>query len=534
MIHLKKCFIISPIGKEDSEEREHANQVFEYIIRPALEECNIEPIRADQMYRAGKITEQIYEAIQTFDMCIVVLAFNNPNVYYELAVAQCAVRPVIILVEKGKILPFDLKDERSVFYDLTIPSYTERTFINQIIKIIKNFKEVDWKVSSSIPGFSPRKDEGYQYFKEVFDFGGKMEWQNIINDSNEKLYLMGTALRTWRHLEEFEKQLIKKAEKGCEIRLMILDPENEFLNQIHDERSPQLPRHETVRNTILECRDFYSQCATQAENIEFRQILQGRMTQNQVINENYCVYMPHFYSTLITYSPCWKFKNQSQLYQHLLKEFNTLWYLNAPIKKEVFKEKEEEEEELLKELRNKLTIVDDLINLNKYPEATEKLTHIIERADLLNFEEIKSLAFKKLKDLRDPYLVIFLSYATKDAELFNIEELATRLKSFKEIKEVLFWKENTDENIIKFMSDSINRCDVFVLFCSESALKSNAVEREWTAADADMMGKPIIPIFLKTEHIPPLLRSRLGIEFDLKDFNKNIEHIHSLILKKLK
>jgi hypothetical protein len=47
-----------------------------------------------------------------------------------------------------------------------------------------------------------------------------------------------------------------------------------------------------------------------------------------------------------------------------------------------------------------------------------------------------------------------------------------------------------------------------------------------------MMGKPIIPVFLNPDHIPPLLKSRLGFEFDLIDFEKNVLHLHTLILKK--
>ncbi|MHA2283823.1 MAG: toll/interleukin-1 receptor domain-containing protein [Promethearchaeota archaeon] len=648
---MRKCFIISPIGKEDSEEREHANQVFDYIIKPALEECNIEPIRADQMYQAGKITDQIYEAILTYDMSIVVLAFNNPNVYYELAVAQCAVRPVIILVEKGKTLPFDLKDERSVFYDLTIPSYTERTFINQIVKIIQNLEKADWKVSSSIPGFSPltsKKDSEYQFFREVFDFGGKMEWQNIVNDSKEKLYLMGTALRTWRHLEEFGEQLIEKAKNGCEIKLMIMDPENEFLSQIHNERSPQLPRYETVHDTVLECSKFYSHCAAQSENIEFRQIHHGRLTQNQAINENYCVYMPHFYSTLITYSPCWKFKKESQVYQNLLREFNELWDINAPIKKVVLKEKVEEKEEILQDLKTRLSSVEELIDKKEYSDAKEQLNYILESAEIFNLEEIKSIALEKLKNLRDPDkerrdikkilefeyenqkeisktemvthlnieisdtdyylkllmnpvdyasseienleqisskilkeisestkydlvvtlnyeletaqkigkflldqgfishfrdyplrerkaepgmkaedLVIYLCYAEKDTELFNISEVSKKLQSYNDIKEVFYWQKHWETNIIK---SKLERCNVFLLFCSENALESKAVNNEWTTAD--MMSMLIIPIFLDSNHVPTLLKSRLGMKFDLTDFDKNIERLHKLILRK--
>ncbi len=59
---------------------------------------------------------------------------------------------------------------------------------------------------------------------------------------------------------------------------------------------------------------------------------------------------------------------------------------------------------------------------------------------------------------------------------------------------------------------------------------SNYLYKEWTAADA--MGKPILPIFLKADHIPPLLRSRLGVEFDKFDFKKNITALYELIIKK--
>ncbi|MHA1349657.1 MAG: toll/interleukin-1 receptor domain-containing protein, partial [Promethearchaeota archaeon] len=127
-------------------------------------------------------------------------------------------------------------------------------------------------------------------------------------------------------------------------------------------------------------------------------------------------------------------------------------------------------------------------------------------------------------------LIVFVSYATTDAETFNIKELSKRLKSYEEIKEVLYWQEHMTDNITLFMSDSAGKCDVMLLFCSESALSSGPVGKEWTAVD--MLDKPIIPVFLKLDHIPPLLRSRLAVEFDLMDFEKNVVHLHKLILKK--
>jgi hypothetical protein len=46
---MKQCFIISPIGQEDSDIRKHADDVFEYIIKPAMEEYEINAFRSDHI-----------------------------------------------------------------------------------------------------------------------------------------------------------------------------------------------------------------------------------------------------------------------------------------------------------------------------------------------------------------------------------------------------------------------------------------------------------------------------------------------------
>ncbi|MFX1259645.1 MAG: TIR domain-containing protein [Promethearchaeota archaeon] len=127
-------------------------------------------------------------------------------------------------------------------------------------------------------------------------------------------------------------------------------------------------------------------------------------------------------------------------------------------------------------------------------------------------------------------ILVFISYATVDASLFKIREIAESLTAYKEIHDVLYWQADMKDNIFEYMNDNLGKCDVMLLFCSPHSMKSVPVKKEWTAADA--MGKPIIPVFVKSEHIPPLLKSRLGIEFDTFDFEKNIQALYNLILKK--
>lgn len=153
-----KCFVISPIGDEGSSTRAHADEVFTYIIEPALKVFGIDPIRSDHMAEPGKISDQMYRAIFEYDLCIAVLTFSNPNVYYELAVAQSACRPVILLIEKGNNLPFDVKDTRVVEYDLSITSYKNQTHVNRLVKFLEQLKNVGWKGEDVFRHYRELKD----------------------------------------------------------------------------------------------------------------------------------------------------------------------------------------------------------------------------------------------------------------------------------------------------------------------------------------------------------------------------------------
>jgi hypothetical protein len=133
--------------------------------------------------------------------------------------------------------------------------------------------------------------------------------------------------------------------------------------------------------------------------------------------------------------------------------------------------------------------------------------------------------------LKQKNFLVFMSYATKDAHTFKISEIAKILRGLPEIKNVLYWQEHMQDNIFKFMNDNIGKCDIMLLFCSENALNSIPVEKEWTAAEA--IGLPIIPVFFNMDHIPPLLKSRLGMEYIFNDMDENIKKLRSLIYKKV-
>ncbi|GAH03815.1 unnamed protein product, partial [marine sediment metagenome] len=147
--HLR-CFIISPIGQAGSKIREEADAVLDYIIKPALSKIKadggpaIEAIRSDNIGIPGRIEEQMLEAILTYDLCIADLSGNNPNVFYELAIAQAAGRPVVLMCRAGESLPFDVKDYRNIEYDLKPRSIKEDKWVPEVAEHVKGVLAADY------------------------------------------------------------------------------------------------------------------------------------------------------------------------------------------------------------------------------------------------------------------------------------------------------------------------------------------------------------------------------------------------------
>jgi hypothetical protein len=115
----KTCFIVSPIGADNSEQRQHADLVLGSLIEPALQDLGLTPVRADQISKPGLITGQVIEHIAKAALVIADLSFANPNVYYELALRHAARRPVVQITRSSDKLPFDVGQYRTVTIDMT-------------------------------------------------------------------------------------------------------------------------------------------------------------------------------------------------------------------------------------------------------------------------------------------------------------------------------------------------------------------------------------------------------------------------------
>jgi hypothetical protein len=113
------CFIVSPIGDEDSIQRKHADLILSAFIEPALEALGMVAVRADRISKPGLITGQVIDHIVRSKLVIADLSFGNPNVYYELALRHAIRKPIVQLIRRGDPLPFDVGQFRTVEIDMT-------------------------------------------------------------------------------------------------------------------------------------------------------------------------------------------------------------------------------------------------------------------------------------------------------------------------------------------------------------------------------------------------------------------------------
>lgn len=129
----KLCFIVTPIGPDNSEIRRSTDGLLRAVLEPVLKDKGYKVEVAHEIDTPGSITDQVINRILESELVVANLTGLNPNVMYELAIRHCAALPVIVVAEKGTNLPFDIVAERTVFYS---------NDMHGVVDLIANLKRV--------------------------------------------------------------------------------------------------------------------------------------------------------------------------------------------------------------------------------------------------------------------------------------------------------------------------------------------------------------------------------------------------------
>lgn len=119
----KLCFVIGPIGLEDTETRIHADWLLEEIIQPVMTQFPGygEPKRADKDHTPGLIDAQLINDLLNADLVIADLSGLNPNAFYEIGIRHMAQKPIIHMQLAGEDIPFDVSLYRAIRFSRARP-----------------------------------------------------------------------------------------------------------------------------------------------------------------------------------------------------------------------------------------------------------------------------------------------------------------------------------------------------------------------------------------------------------------------------
>lgn len=101
------CFVLMPFSDD-----------FDWLraeLMSAGADVGVEIRRADDIFRAGVIIDQVKQEIRGADAVLAVCTGRNPNVFYELGLSD-GLHEAILVAEDKDDLPFDVAHLRAIFY----------------------------------------------------------------------------------------------------------------------------------------------------------------------------------------------------------------------------------------------------------------------------------------------------------------------------------------------------------------------------------------------------------------------------------
>lgn len=122
------CFIVGPIGEENSPVRLLADWMLHGVIKPVLEsdEFNYRVKRADHDAEPGSIASAVINDLTSAELVVADLTGFNPNAFYELGIRHTMRLPVVHMIAESVKLPFDNADQRTIFVDFADFHKTEK------------------------------------------------------------------------------------------------------------------------------------------------------------------------------------------------------------------------------------------------------------------------------------------------------------------------------------------------------------------------------------------------------------------------
>jgi hypothetical protein len=96
-----EVFVVMPFSQPWS------NDVFNRMFKPGIEDAGFVASRGDSIVRVGDLSTNVWKSITQAGLIVAEVSVPNPNVYYEIGLADALGKPVFLFKQEGVTLPAD-------------------------------------------------------------------------------------------------------------------------------------------------------------------------------------------------------------------------------------------------------------------------------------------------------------------------------------------------------------------------------------------------------------------------------------------
>jgi hypothetical protein len=123
-----EVFVVMPFRQRWS------TDVFTNMFTPGIEDAKFIVSRGDDIVRVGDLGTNVWRSITQAGIVVAEVSVPNPNVYYELGLADALGKPIFLFKQVGKPLPADIKGVHFYEYDLADLALGRKTLTTALKK----------------------------------------------------------------------------------------------------------------------------------------------------------------------------------------------------------------------------------------------------------------------------------------------------------------------------------------------------------------------------------------------------------------
>lgn len=110
--------------------------IYDNHISKVTKSLNLSTQRADDIFSTHHVMSDVWQAMNAARIVIADCTGRNPNVFYEIGMAHTLGRPVILLAQHSRDVPFDVTAIRYIQYEYTPPGMEK--FESQLARTLTN------------------------------------------------------------------------------------------------------------------------------------------------------------------------------------------------------------------------------------------------------------------------------------------------------------------------------------------------------------------------------------------------------------